>query len=119
MQIAVVVVSIGLAAYLGVAAILNVFYMEHSRENAAHLRISSALARFIGWCQLAGVIGLIAGLFCRPLAIAAAIGFLLMMVGAVIAHRRVGDSIKELVPALVVFVLTAFVLMGHISLLRG
>ena len=119
MNIAVVVVSIGLAVYLGVAAILNIFYLEEARKNGTRLGLSSALSRFIGWCQLAAVIGLIAGLFWRPLAIAAATGLLLLLVGAVIAHQRVGDSIKEMVPALVVFVLSAFVLAGHISLLRS
>lgn len=117
MQIAVVVVSIGLAIFLAVAGFLNVFFVGDARKNAAHLRISSALTRFIGWCQWAAVFGLIVGLFWRPLAIAAATGLLLLMVGALIAHRRVGDPIKEMVLAIVVFVLTAFVLAAQISLL--
>jgi hypothetical protein len=37
------------------------------------------------------------------------------MVGAVIAHRRVADSFALMVPALVIFALTAFVLAGHIA----
>lgn len=115
MDIAIIIVTIALAVYLGIAAILNIFYMEHSRENATHLRISSKLARFIGWCQLAAVIGLVAGLWWSAFAIAAAIGLLLLMVGAVIFHRRVGDPIKEMVPAAVVFVLTGFVMFVHIS----
>lgn len=119
MQIAIVLVTIALAVYLGVAAVLNIFYMEHSRENSAHLQISSSLARFIGWCQLAAVIGLIAGLFWRPLGIAAAVGLLLLMIGAVIAHRRVQDPISQTVPAIVVFVLSAVVLAGHIAMLAG
>jgi hypothetical protein len=117
MQIAVVLVSIGLAVFFAVAGIMNIFYLQHSREDATHLGISSALTRFIGWCQIAAVFGLIAGLFWRPLAIAAATGVLLLLVGAVIAHRRVGDSVAKMVRALVVFVLTGFVLAGHIWLL--
>jgi hypothetical protein len=119
MQIAVVVVSIGLAIFLAVAGFLNVFFVEEARKNQAHLRISVGLTRFIGWCQWAAVVGLIAGLFWRPLAIAAAIGLLFLLIGAVIAHRRVGDPLKEMLLAIVIFVLSAFVLVGHISLLSS
>ena len=119
MQIAVIVVSIALAIFLAVAGFLNVFFVGDARKNQAHLRISVGLTRFIGWCQWAAVVGLIAGLFCRPLAIAAATGLVLLLIGAVIAHRRVGDPIKEMVLAIVVFALSAFVLAGQISLLNG
>lgn len=117
MGVAVVVVTIALAVYLGVAAVLNIFYLEEARKNGQRLGLSIALSRFIGWCQLAGVVGLIAGLFWRPLAIAATVGFLVMMILAVGAHRRIGDSFALTVPAIVIFVLTAFVFGGHISLL--
>jgi hypothetical protein len=76
-----------------------------------------ALTRFIGWCQWAAVVGLIAGLFRRPIGIAATIGLLLLLIGAVLAHRRVGDPLKDMVLAIVCFVASAFVLAGHISLL--
>ncbi|MGV0742706.1 DoxX family protein [Mycolicibacterium sp. XJ870] len=115
MAIAVLVVTIALAIYLGVAAVLNIFYLEEARKNGQRLGLSPARSRFIGYCQLAGVIGLVGGLFWRPLAIAAAIGFLVMMVLAVLAHRRVGDSFALTVPAIVIFLLTAFVLGGHIA----
>jgi hypothetical protein len=117
MEIAVVALSIGLAVFLAVAGVMNIFYVKRSREDAAHIRISSALTRFIGWCLIAAVFGLIAGLFWGPLAIAASIGVLLLMIGAVIFHRRVGDSLVQLTRALVAFALAALVLAGHISLL--
>jgi hypothetical protein len=119
MQIAVIVVTIALVIYLGVAAVLNIFYLEEARKNGQRLGLSPARSRFIGWCQLAGVVGLTGGLFWRPLAIAAATGFLVMMILAVIAHRRVGDSFALALPAIVIFVLTAFVFAGHIMLLAG
>jgi ABC-type transport system involved in cytochrome c biogenesis permease subunit len=117
MQIAVALVSLGLAVFFAIAGIMNIFYLKQSREDATHLRISSALTRFIGWCQIAAVFGLIAGLLWRPLAIAAATGVLLLLFGAVNAHRRVGDPISKMVRALVVFVLSLFVLAGHVWLL--
>jgi DoxX-like protein len=115
MQVAIIAVSIVLAVYLGVAAVLNIFYLEEARKNGQRLGLSPALSRFIGWCQLAAVIGLIAGLVWPPLAIAAATGLLLMMIGAVIAHRRVGDPILMTLPAVVVFCLTAMVFAGQIA----
>jgi hypothetical protein len=117
MNIAVVVASIVLAVYLGVAAILNIFYLEEARKNGRRLGLSRGLSRFIGACQLAGALGLIGGLFWRPLGIAAAVGFLLMMVGAVIAHRRVRDSVLATLPAVVVFGVTAFVFGGQLALI--
>ncbi|MGE2716633.1 DoxX family protein [Mycolicibacterium litorale] len=117
MQIAIAIVSIGLAIFMAVAGFLNVFFVGDARKNQAHLRISVGLTRFIGWCQWASVVGLIGGLFWRPLAIAAAIGLLLLLIGAVIAHRRVNDPMKEMILAIAVFVLSAFVLAGQISLL--
>jgi hypothetical protein len=119
MQIAVIVVSIGLAIFMAVAGFLNVFFVGDARKNATHLHLSTALTRFIGWCQWAAVVGLVGGLFWPPLGIATAIGLLLLLVGAVIYHRRVGDPLKEMVLAIVVFILSAFVLVGHISLLPG
>ena len=116
MRIAILIVSIALAGYLVLAGIGCIFYMKQAKKDADHLGISSALTRFIGYCQIAAVVGLIAGLFWRPLGIAAATGVVLLMVGAVVFHRRVGDSIAPMMPALIVFALAAFVLAGDISM---
>ena len=40
---------------------------------------------------LAGALGLLAGIAWAPIGIAAAIGVILYMVGAIVAHLRVGD----------------------------
>ena len=42
-------------------------------------------------CEFAGELGLLVGLWLRPIGIAAAIGVVLYFVGAVTAHLRVGD----------------------------
>src|SRR5262245_9836132 len=73
-QIAVVIVSIGLAIFMAVAGFLNVFFVGDAKKNQAHLQISIGLTRFIGWCQWASVVGLIGGLWWRPIGIAATIG---------------------------------------------
>ena len=113
MQITLVVVSIALSAFLGGAGVGNIFYVEQSRKDAEHLRITSRRTRFIGWCLVAGAFGLVGGLFWRPLGIAAATGVVLLMIGAITAHRRVGDSIARWARALAVLVMAAFILAGH------
>jgi hypothetical protein len=54
---------------------------------------------FLAGCEIAGSVGLLAGIAYPPLGIAAAGGLILYFVGAVLAHLRVGD--KDVAPALV------------------
>jgi len=49
-------------------------------------------------CEIAGSVGLVAGIWWRPLGVAAAVGLLLYFFGAVLSHLRVGD-IKGIGPA--------------------
>ncbi|OLL97315.1 hypothetical protein Ae406Ps2_4973c [Pseudonocardia sp. Ae406_Ps2] len=53
----------------------------------------------MGVVQVVGALALAIGVFWEPLAIAAAIGFALMMVGAIIAHVRAGDPAAKVAPA--------------------
>ncbi|MEW1550932.1 DoxX family protein [Streptomyces tsukubensis] len=56
-----------------------------------HMGLSAGLVRFVGLAEVAATIGLVVGLFWRPLGIAAAIGFALMMIGAAWFHHKAGD----------------------------
>jgi hypothetical protein len=58
---------------------------------------------YLATLEIAGALGLIAGIFWAPLGIAAAIGVILYFVGAVTAHLRVGDK-AGLPPAAVLLV---------------
>ncbi|MBF9130793.1 DoxX family protein [Plantactinospora sp. S1510] len=42
--------------------------------------------------EIAGAVGLVAGIWLAPLGVAAAIGVILYFVGAVVAHLRAGDA---------------------------
>ncbi len=42
--------------------------------------------------EIAGAVGLVAGIWLAPLGVAAAIGVVLYFVGAVVAHLRAGDA---------------------------
>jgi DoxX-like family len=62
--------------------------------------------RLIGVAELAAAAGILAGLWWHPLGVAAAAGMALLLIGALISHRRAADSGKEMAPALVALALT-------------
>ncbi|QFU94452.1 DoxX family protein [Amycolatopsis sp. YIM 10] len=77
------------------------------RQTAAHLRISPATDKLVGALELAAVAALIIGFWAVGLAIAASAGLVLLMFGAVLAHRRVHDQLGRYMPALVLGLLAA------------
>jgi DoxX-like family len=114
MAVATIVVSLIVAAVLAGSSATKLLGTRFSRDTAAHLGYSQGLNRLIGVCEAAAVVGLIAGLFWRPFAIAAAGGVVLLMIGALTFHRRAGDSLARVTPALLVLLLTAAVIVGHV-----
>jgi hypothetical protein len=71
------------------------------QESARHFGIPWQRYRLIGVAELAAAAGILAGLWWHPLGLAAASGVTLLLVGALIMHRRAGDHGKETAPALV------------------
>jgi hypothetical protein len=72
-----------------------------------------ALARFrrpIGAVECLGALGLLAGQFNRPVLVLAAAGLTLTMLMAIATRIRIGDSLAQTLPAIVLFALNAFVL---------
>jgi hypothetical protein len=53
-----------------------------------------------------GEAGVLIGLWWHPLGVAAAAGMALLLLGALITHRRTADSGKEIAPALIVLAIT-------------
>ena len=76
------------------------------RKSAAHFGIPWPRYRLIGVAELAAAAGILAGLRWHPLGVAAAAGLALLLIGALISHRRAADSGKEMAPALVALALT-------------
>ena len=70
------------------------------RQSAAHFGIPWPKYRLIGVAELAAAAGVLIGLWWHPLGVAAAAGMALLLLGAVITHRRAADSRKEAAPAL-------------------
>jgi uncharacterized membrane protein YphA (DoxX/SURF4 family) len=71
------------------------------RESATKFGIPWRRYQLIAVPELAAAAGVLAGLFWRPAGLLAAAGMTLLLLGALIAHRRAHDRIPEMLPALV------------------
>ena len=76
------------------------------RKSAAHFGIPWRRYRLIGVAELAAAVGILIGLWWHPLGVAAAAGMALLLLGAIITHRKAADSGKEMAPALLALLLT-------------
>ena len=101
MSFVVVVVSLLLAVAFLVMGWPKAAAHPAARERARHLRVPPGAYRAIGIAEMAAAIGLVIGLWWRPLGVAAAAGLVVITVGATVAHRRVGDPPVAATPALV------------------
>ena len=77
------------------------------RESAAHFGIPWNRYRLISVPELAAAIGVLAGLRHPALGVAAACGMAIVLLAALIAHRRARDSITVMAPALAGVAITA------------
>jgi uncharacterized membrane protein YphA (DoxX/SURF4 family) len=74
-------------------------------EGASHIGVPYSLYMVIGVLEVLAAVGLIVGLWVAALGIAAGIGIVLLMIGALIFHIRAGDKIAQFGPALLLGVL--------------
>ena len=77
------------------------------RESAAHFGIPWNRYRLISVPELAAAIGVLAGLRVHALGMAAACGMAILLLAALIAHRRASGGISAMAPALAAVVVTA------------
>ncbi|MEU9606523.1 DoxX family protein [Streptomyces sp. NPDC048057] len=92
MDIAAAVLSVVLALVsLGAGAPKALLKGDVPAKLQSEMGLGAGLVRFVGLAEVAAAGGLAVGLFWPPLGIAAAIGFALVMVGAVAFHARAGD----------------------------
>jgi uncharacterized membrane protein YphA (DoxX/SURF4 family) len=94
-----VVVSVLLALLCLLPAVAKVSGQPRMRQSAQHFGIAWERYRLIGVAELAAAVGVLAGLRVRPLGVAAAVGMVLLLIGALITHSRAGDAAKEQAPA--------------------
>jgi len=95
------------AAFLG----YGVACLASQRMDAEFKRYGLArFRRLVGALECVGALGLLAGHFSPPILVLAAAGLTLLMVLAVVTRVRIGDSLVQALPAIVLLVLNAFVL---------
>ena len=100
MSIAYAVVGVLLALMVLSSAAAQLAKNKVILANLTHLGIPMGILPFLATCLMAGGLGLVIGLWYRPLGVAAAVGLALYFVGAVIAHLRKGDVKGLPAPAL-------------------
>ena len=76
------------------------------RQSADRFGIPWPRYRLIGVAELAAAAGVLTGLVWRPAGLLAAGGMTLLLLGALVTHRRAHDTVSEAVPALVALAIT-------------
>lgn len=108
MQVAVVLFTCLVAFIFVLAGMARLQGLHASDVVRERLGVSVALWRFVGVVELIGALGLVVGVFAVPqLAVAAAIGFVLLTVSAVGFHARAGDLRPGAIAAIVMAVVSA------------
>jgi uncharacterized membrane protein YphA (DoxX/SURF4 family) len=101
-----VTISLLLVAACLLPAVGKLTGQPKMRQSAAHFGIPWPRYRLIGVAELAAAAGVLIGLWWHPLGVAAAAGLALLLLGALITHRRAADHGKEMAPALLGLALT-------------
>ena len=76
------------------------------RARAEHVGFSVSAYRRIGLLEVLGVLGLLVGAFVPLIGALAAAGLLMLLGGALVAHLRNRDGVREIAPALVLGLVT-------------
>lgn len=82
-------------------AVMKLSGTAKMRTAAQHFGIRWSQYRLIGVLELAAAAAVAVGVIWRPAGILAATGMTFLLIGAVIVHRRAGDTVRGYAPALV------------------
>ncbi|HSO92107.1 MAG TPA: DoxX family protein [Arthrobacter sp.] len=97
----IIVLTIALAGCFTILGLAKVAGAAGMPARAAHLGFNSAAYKRIGALELIAALGLLLGLGEARIGLAAAVGLVLLMTGACVAHLRNGDGPREIAPAAV------------------
>ena len=101
------------AALLGLMTTFSAFgkfsMNEKAVEMLVHVGLRERQIRLLGTVETLGALGLLFGIWVPIFGQLAAIGFIVYFSGAVIAHIRVRDGVKEMAPAIILLVLSIVV----------
>ena len=109
------VLALVLGCFFAALGSAKVLALQPMRERAQHLGLSADLYRVIGGLEIAGATGLLVGIVARFLGGLSATGILLLLAGALVAHGRRRDGVREITPAIIALGLVA----AYIVLLIG
>jgi hypothetical protein len=115
MFIATLVVAALLALAYGAAAIPKIAGAAAMVTAAEEHGFTKGNYQVIGALELAGAVGLVVGLAVAPLGVAAAIGLIVLMGGAVVVHLRAKEAFKTSIPALALGLITVVELVLRIA----
>lgn len=104
------VLGLVLAVFFGALGSAKVMAVPAMRARAAHLALPVKVYRGIGSLELAGAAGMLVGIAVPALGALAAVGLLLLLAGALVAHVRNHDRVQEMSAAVVSAVLVALYL---------
>jgi hypothetical protein len=109
------ILSVLLAAGLAATAVRKAHPDKNSRALRDRLGVPERLWNAVGIPEALAALGLIAGLWWAPLGVAAAVGVVLLMAGAILLHVRVRFLGSALVPPLCVLAVAAATAVTRLS----
>lgn len=95
------------ALFMAAAGISKVTGQPAMRASADHFSIPWERYRLIGVAEIAGALGIILGVWVRGVGLAAGLGAVALLAGAVMFHVRFRDGMKRSAPALVALAVSA------------
>lgn len=98
------ILSLVLAAGFVLGGVASLLGLPPFADNLRRLGVPSGLGVSIALAEIAAGLAVAAAVFLpalRPLGVAAAVGLVLLMVGALVFHRRAHDPAGQYVPAVV------------------
>ncbi|SCL26567.1 DoxX-like family protein [Micromonospora pallida] len=114
MRIPIVALTVIISSILISVALPKLLGQGQMRDRMTHLGVSAGLTRVIGALELAGIAGLLVGLFWWPLGVAAAVGLTLLLIGAAGYHLRAKDPVPMAVVPVVFAVSAAALAVLHV-----
>jgi len=101
-----IALSLLLVAVCLIPAVAKLAGHPKMRHAARHFGIAWRRYRLIGVAELAAAAGVLVGLLWRPAGLLAVAGMILLLIGALVTHRRAHDSVREALPAVLALVVS-------------
>lgn len=114
MFIPILAMSVILSVVMLAAAVPKLLGQKEMVDRMTALGVSAGLTRVVAILEIAGVAGLVIGLYWWPLGALAAAGLALLMVGATVYHVRAKDSVQTTVVPAVLAVVAAAITVLHV-----